>query len=74
MTIYQYLSLYLSDCFQIILNELAFTCLQNIKMYLLSFGFLIFLFCNFVIVEAKSFLKKMETRKRMQKEKIFKIE
>lgn len=69
MTIYQYLSLYLSDCFQIILNELAFTCLQNIKMYLLSFGFLIFLFCNFVIVEAKSFLKKMETRKRMQKEK-----
>lgn len=69
MTIYQYLSLYLSDCFQIILNELAFTCLQNIKMYLLSFGFLIFLFCNFVIVEAKSFFKKMETRKRMQKEK-----
>lgn len=69
MTIYQYLSLYISDCFQIILNELAFTCLQNIKMYLLSFGFLIFLFCNFVIVEAKSFFKKMETRKRMQKEK-----
>lgn len=74
MTIYQYLSLYLSDCFQIILNELAFTCLQNIKMYLLSFGFLIFLFCNFVIVEVKSFLKKWKQEKECKKKKIFKIE
>lgn len=69
MTIYQYLSLYLSDCFQIILNELAFTCLQNIKMYLLSFGFLIFLFCNFVIVEAKSFFKKNGNKKKNAKRK-----
>lgn len=69
MTIYLYLSLYLSDCFLIIFNELVFTCLQNIKMYLLSFGFLIILFCNFVIVEAKSFQKKWKQEKEYNKKK-----
>lgn len=73
MTIYLYLSLYLSDCFLIIFNELVFTCLQNIKMYLLSFGFLIILFCNFVIVEAKSFQKNGNKKKNTKRKKIFKI-